>query len=204
MRDDDDLELTLPGGDPPDAKAEAFYRWIGVCIKEWADVEAELFKLCGFALKADRRQVATVFYRTPTIDSRLMLVDELLLNLLPQREKNSGRAHPDVTRWIKLRTTVKALLPVRNFLAHAPVETRIFLRFGYEDKVTASQSWLQVATSANERLRGRPKKSATNDDLEAHFKQVQAVVSELRAYLDHLAGAQPAAPAQHSTRQNQD
>jgi hypothetical protein len=39
---------------------------IGVCIKEWAEIENLLFQLCVAVLKAETRHVSIIFYRTPT------------------------------------------------------------------------------------------------------------------------------------------
>jgi hypothetical protein len=53
-------------------RRDEFYKLFGQCIKKWADVEGTLFELCVRCLKTSRRQAAAiVYYKSPTIDSRL-------------------------------------------------------------------------------------------------------------------------------------
>lgn len=64
---------------------EEFLMWIGTCITAWAKVEEQLFGICEHCLGARTDRAAIVYYRTPTIDSRVLLVDELVRTVLPKR-----------------------------------------------------------------------------------------------------------------------
>jgi hypothetical protein len=46
--------------------SDEFYKWVGICIKEWATIEARLYDICALALKVNPKQVAIVYGRTPT------------------------------------------------------------------------------------------------------------------------------------------
>jgi len=37
----------------PDKEHDEFFKWIGICIKEWAKIEGELFEICKIVLRAD-------------------------------------------------------------------------------------------------------------------------------------------------------
>jgi hypothetical protein len=58
-----------------------FYWLLGIEITIWAQLEEQLFNMCAQVLKAARHHVAIVYYRTPTLDARLTLVDELTSGL---------------------------------------------------------------------------------------------------------------------------
>jgi hypothetical protein len=45
---------------------DEFFKWVGMCIKEWANIESRLYDLCALILKADPKHVAIVYYRTRT------------------------------------------------------------------------------------------------------------------------------------------
>ena len=146
-------------------RRDEFYRLIGKCIKEWAHVENELFEICVLALKVPRKQAAIIYYKSPSIDARLNLADELLPASLPppQRpKKDGGHDPPLVSRWKKISGDIRELLPIRNLLAHAPVRQVTSTRprpslaqKGAPAGVTFLPTWLEVAMSANEELRGR-------------------------------------------------
>ena len=61
---------------------QEFYTVVGRCIAEWGNVEDWLFKLCRECL-GPYEQSAIVYYRTPGVDVRLKLVDELVRSILP-------------------------------------------------------------------------------------------------------------------------
>jgi hypothetical protein len=87
-------------------------------------VEARLFDLCHLALRTSQECVAIIYYRTPTINSRIELVDELLSTILPKKEKTSGsHDHPAVKEWKEIKKRIIGHLPVRNSIAHHPLDT---------------------------------------------------------------------------------
>jgi hypothetical protein len=93
-------------------RRDEFYKLIGQCIKKWADVETQLFELCVLALKSPGQQAAIVYYKSPTINSRLTLVDELLRAILPPRDReDGGHDHPLVSEWIDIFREIEAQAP---------------------------------------------------------------------------------------------
>jgi hypothetical protein len=108
---------------------DAFFTWVGKCITSWSRVEDHLFEICHKVLGCTKRRAAIVYYRTPTIDARLSLTDELLLSLLPKKDPPiGGHDHADVRAWNDIRKSIIALLPDRNRIAHHPVQESAFGR----------------------------------------------------------------------------
>ncbi len=174
----------------PSKQYEEFYKWVGICIKAWATVEDRLFDLCKFALKADPKHVSIIYYRTPTIDSRLNLTTDLIESILPKRERpDGGHEHPTVIIiWRKLVKDIKDLLSIRNQLAHASVGVVISSKIRIEDNsLISEESWLQVFTSQNEKLRGTEKPPIKDSELPAHYAAVQDLVKRLAEFLELLA-----------------
>ena len=184
-----------------------FYQLIGKCIKEWANVEEKLFDLFVFVLDAPRKQAAIVYYKSPTIDTRLNLTDELVRAKLPERiRKNGGKDHPHLVVWTKLNTAIKDLLPPRNQLAHAPVrevekiERRASLASG--DVFATLATWLEIVESKGERLRGRgEKKPIRTKDLTTHLKEVEDLSVRISVFHGLIAAKPPEEPAPHKSPQ---
>jgi hypothetical protein len=97
--------------------ADEFFTWLGKCITAWASVENHLFEICVSSLGTTKHRAAIVYYRTPSLDARLELTNELVLTVLPARER-------DVKIWDNIKKEIKSLSPIRNRLAHHPVEQR--------------------------------------------------------------------------------
>lgn len=161
---------------------DEFYQWVGRCIKEWARAEGTLFDICHRILRTELKRAAIVYYRTPTIDARLSLADELVLTALPQRQRHDGgHDHPDVVRWKQIVKDIRELLPIRNILAHARVgRPKCSASFGTDDGIEhVEATWLEVATSSLEQLRGRPEISIIDRHLPDHFEDVKETLSNL-------------------------
>jgi hypothetical protein len=161
-----------------------------MCIKEWANIESRLYDLCALILKADPKHVAIVYYRTPNIDARLSLTNELVLASMPR---------PDRV-WAKLIADIRSLLKTRNLLAHAPVgEAHSTEWVEYERGTEPVESrWFHVTTSYGERLRGRQTESIDQPDLPYHFENIQAVETRLDAFISGLkASAKKGLRAKH-------
>src|ERR1700730_102814 len=106
---------------PPQMPKHEVYPRVGHCITAWANVERQLFSLCNFALGAGQERAAIIYFRTPTLDSRLDLVEELIQTKLPRRmREDGGHDHPLVTEWKTIIKDVKDLLQTRNFIANQP------------------------------------------------------------------------------------
>ena len=191
-------------------RRDEFYQLIGKCIKEWANVEQKLFELCVFALNAPRTQAAVVYYKTPTIDARLTLTDELVRVILPKKERpDGGKDHKWVVTWAKLYTDIKDLLPERNLLAHAPVRevetVQTLLSLTGEMRISTLASWLEIVMSEGEKLRGKADKPPIRaQHLKSHLEAVKLLAARISVFHGTIAAEPPATPSQNSTAPRQD
>jgi hypothetical protein len=170
------------------AQQREFYQLVGHCIKAWASIEDQLFAACDLILKTNPRLVAIIFYRTPTIDTRLQLTSELLQCVLPQREKaGSGRDHPIVAQWKQFEKEIRELLPIRNLLAHSPVwmvvnSPAVFDSVG---NITSPVT-MAIATSPKERLRGRDPRQISDHELLSHLETINTIRANLAQFISGL------------------
>jgi hypothetical protein len=163
---------------PPSTNAE-FHMYVGFCITAWANVEEHLFRICARVLNTAEERAAIVYYRTPTLDTRLQLTDELVRTVLPKRtRKSGGHDHPDVIAWNDLKNDIKNELSTRSRIAHNPVSDRRFLPPPKEGELRGLlhlYSWLEIYVSDAEKLRGRHDdiQPLRVDDLSSHCTTVQ-------------------------------
>jgi hypothetical protein len=181
------LDFAMLGSSP--VSTEDFFIWLGKCITSWARVEDHLFEICVQSLGATRQRTAIVYYRTPTIDARLKLTDELVRTVLPKK-KGGDHDHSDVKIWDCLRKRIGSLLPTRNRLAHNPVASKQILPVPFSpiDSEAVSHlltlSWYESYVSDAERLRGHHDnvKPLTEPDLSTHRLEVEMVINELEIF----------------------
>jgi hypothetical protein len=99
-----------------------FYALLGRCISGWSYVDQALFNIMQSCLAPHYEQSAIIYFRTPGLEIRLNLTDELVRSLLPGREKKPGEHDPpSVKEWSAICKSIKALLPERRQLAHHSV-----------------------------------------------------------------------------------
>lgn len=185
------------------APADDFFAWLGKCITAWARVEDHLFEICVHSLGATKQRTAIVYYRTPTLDGRLNLTDELVRTVLPIREKKrGGHDHEDVLAWKKVRNEITSLLPTRNRLAHHPVLEKQAIQVSVPYAVPISSaasdllggfSWYESYVSDAERLRGRHEdvKPLTAPDLSSHRVDVEMLITTLEIFRIHVLAKYP-------------
>jgi hypothetical protein len=89
-------------------KADKFCMYLGMCITEWSRVEDQLFKLCRDILATTTEQTAIIYYRTPTLDSRLDLAHERMDTIFPVPESGKHR-HDDYKIWKEFTTRLKSI-----------------------------------------------------------------------------------------------
>lgn len=168
-----------------------FYTSLGVCIAAWSKVEDGLFNIFHLAMRCDKKLAAIVFYRTPTIDLRLKLTDEIVCAALPKPKRaNGGHNDPLVVEWKKISVQITAIVPERNAMAHNEVR-RNFIVYGSpsHDKQRIDGPYFEIVESSGELLRGRgskiPKLYATN--LMEHKEKVDKLWQRLTAFRRALA-----------------
>lgn len=180
---------------PAFSPEDEFHMWIGKCITAWAKVEEHLFDICVKSLGTTQQKAAIVYFRTPTLDTRLKLVDELVRTVLPKRErKDGGHDHEDVKTWNKFRKQIGEILPVRNRLAHHPVFQKaigplpppIYSSAAATDLFTFS--WFESYMSEPEQLRESDKelKPLMTGDLSSHRIETELVITNLEIFRRHV------------------
>jgi hypothetical protein len=162
---------------------DQFTLMVGNCITQWALVEDALFEICWRALQSPRERAAIVYYRSPTIDTRMNLTDELVRSALPKRERQSGgHDHPDIKLWDKLVSDFKKLLRIRSQIAHQPLMWRLG-QTGAADPAGRPivESWFEIYVSRTEALRaGASKyKPLRIEDLQKHLVNVSQIAGRL-------------------------
>lgn len=111
-----------------------FLMMVGKCITDWARIEEVLFYMCQEMLNVSLEQCAIIYYRTPTLETRLQLLDELMNEFFPKPERQNG-GHPpkEIKLWGKLLADIRDEMPIRNQLAHQPVGVGLFAQ-GFDEK----------------------------------------------------------------------
>src|SRR5215469_12623611 len=93
---------------------DEFMLMLGNCVTEWSNVEHWLFNICLRCLGCHPVKAAIVYYRTPNIEARLSLTDELVQATLPRPERKSGgHPHADLKLWREIEAEFRVLLPIR-------------------------------------------------------------------------------------------
>jgi hypothetical protein len=171
---------------PPPVKATpsevAFLMYVGYCITTWADVEEKLFKIFWRATNCPKKQAAIIYYRTPTLDARLSLTDELVKHALPKPEKKSGgHPHRDVKKWNDIEANFRQLLTVRRRIAHHPFKSQSFPKGG---GLLSGYTWVEIYVSEEEKLRGRSDtvKPLLLGDLQSHHILILGLASSLEIF----------------------
>src|SRR5580704_6556881 len=166
------------------------HKWVGYCITPWADVEEHLFEICGKALACAKERAAIIYYKTPTVDARLSLTDELARSVLPKPKRKSGdHPHADVTTWAELRNRIRSNLETRNRIAHDPVHKReitVPLRYApaFPGTHSLSATVFESNVSQNEMLRGKDdgSKPLFSGDIMAHFFIAKGLANETQNF----------------------
>jgi hypothetical protein len=164
---------------------DEFLKNVGMCITDWSFIEDKLFELCYLSLKAPRVQASIVYYRTPTIDSRLSLVDELITAVLPKKKSGEHSGELEI-KWKKILAEIKELLPERNALAHYPVKEIISVPENFLIALSENYSKRPRKYSAiphkNEQLRGRKGRTMDADMLPKHLQKLGRLEFDLHKF----------------------
>jgi hypothetical protein len=193
--------FTLTDDPFPDREHEDFYKWVGVCIKEWTNIEKALFYFCSFVLKSETKHVAIIYYRTPSLEGRLSLTDDLIRSLFPK--KPGEHDHSILVTWAEILSDIRSLVPIRNALAHWPVRYKRSIQARATDsgvaEIISEQTWMEIATSANERLKKGTEQSYRFDDLIKHRTDVRALWDRMEALSKALEQTLPSKSSPKNT-----
>ncbi len=182
-----------------------FHQTMGECIANWAHVEDRLFHYCWAVLGCTKQQAAIVYCKTPTIDSRLVLVTELLPTIFPEIPTNGHQGPYPIQIWTGIAEAMRKLLKTRNKIAHQPALPNVVwgehLEGAPEVAVEISEtprtlSWYEIYESHSELARGRGEPtSLTITELKKHRVDVAGLVFNLVTfYQDHVLKHAPESP----------
>lgn len=190
--------MTNQGRNTIEQQADEFYRWLGLCITSWAHVEDQLFHYCWAILGGSKQRAAIVFFRTPTLETRVALIDELLPTILPAIPKNGHKGPYAIKTWSEIKADYSVLIPIRNKLAHNQALPNV----AWGDRLAAAPksakpitedglklSWYEVYESHAKIARGDkdPGAPITLDDLKEHQRGVAGLTAKLIIfYQDHV------------------
>ena len=104
-----------------DVTRDEFHMMIGYCIAEWAGIDDELFRIFQHCIGAKGKQAAIVYYRTPGLNVRLGLVDEIVKSVLPQTQSGKPK-DPHLKRWKAINKNCEELFKTRRRIAHQPAQ----------------------------------------------------------------------------------
>jgi hypothetical protein len=200
--------MAAPPSRPGQERGDQFMTMVGNCITEWANVEEALFSICWLCLGCTKEKAAIVYYRTPYIDVRMSLVDELVKSTLPKKDRQSGgHDHPDVRRWDRVERDFRDLQHIRRRIAHHPV---IMTRNPFRDDHNSSsigETSFGIYVSQSEAARGRSTnlRPLTINDLHRHLQKVNLVTEELHQFVQnvlprHIGASPPPEPPPNRTQ----
>lgn len=202
---------------PAKEVADKFFALIGVCVTEWAGIDEwifRLFKQCVFP----ERQAAIIYYRSPGLNIRLSLTDEILKSVFPKPRKKVG-SHPSAIEqeWNTLKKDIEGQLGIRRRIAHQPIKInsgwlghflhgRTTLAGNDFDPEELADSWFSIYATEHERMREKEANSEPLklDDLKTHLKTLSSLTPRLVTFSDNLQewlSAKPSQPVPQPSRE---
>jgi hypothetical protein len=194
--------------DPPrswEQLFDEFHTQIGYCITEWAVVDNELFRIFQDCLGGPIEQAAIAYYRTPALDLRFGLTDEIVQSALPKKtRKSGGHDHPSIKVWKVATADFKKLLAIRRRIAHHPVMEKVdppSTTFGPEGP---PRSWFEIYVGQHEQLRSKSADlpALAIDDLNEHWRAVYALSDKLRHFYQDVLIKRREEPLPPTPQQN--
>lgn len=185
--------------------ADEFHMMLGHCIAVWAEVDDELFRIFRHCV-GPYEQCSIIYYKTPGLNMRLGLTDELVRSILPKKtRKSGGHDHPDVKAWDKTKLGFGELLAVRRRIAHLPVEMRQvappFNNTMFAGAGMLAEPWFEINFSKHERMRNGTKetKPLKLADLTRHLVTTTVLRDQLSLFFQtvlakHASPSPPQAP----------
>jgi hypothetical protein len=164
-----------------DPERDAHLLELGRAIAEWANVEEQLYHIVQSVLGCAAQRAAIVFYRTPTLESRIQLADDLLQTVFPQTSDNPGsQPHPGYAVWTQIQKDLRKETPIRNRLAHQPVELRAAVWQHKSGEISIGPLKIVTATSLAEAM----KKGIGDEPLD--FEHIKSHIVRVSAFPGRL------------------
>jgi hypothetical protein len=189
--------MTTPTSKAWQELGDEFHMMVGYCIAQWASVDNELFRIFRECI-GPYEQSVIVYYRTPGLDVRLSLVDEIVKSVLPKpSRKSGGHDHSSVISWKSAIAGFRDLLSIRRRIAHHPIAIRHEpFRAGVSRAGEAPPSWFEIYVSQHEQLRANDLPALKVKDLRSHQAAVVSLRDRLhRFFYDVLTKPKPTSSA---------
>jgi hypothetical protein len=169
-----------------EANRDEFHRLVGYCITAWAEVDDQLFRIFRDCL-GPYDQSAIIYYRTPGLDVRLALVDEIVITTLLPSWERPGTTDPRVKAWKAAIKDFRNLLAVRHRIAHQPVG------MGHSPSGGYSLAPFEIQVSEHESLRDKAARlrPLQTEDLEQHKAGIEKLRDRLRSFFENVLTKRP-------------
>jgi len=157
-------------------EARPFYEMMGMCIASWADVDEELFAIFHRCMGAPEPQCAIAYFKTPSLEARRTLTEEVVLSVLPKK-KPGQHDHASVRAWNAAVEDFQDLLRTRGKIAHHK------MRLVMEGGPRGRKTWFQLYMNYSEQQCGRNASAILKDaDLQHHLDSTTALERRLYAF----------------------
>jgi hypothetical protein len=176
---------------------DEFHMMIGYCIVAWSEVDNELFNIFHECV-GTRTHSAIIYYRTPGLDIRFALVDEIVKSVLPSPDESTGsHSHETKKAWNAAIKGYDKLLQVRRRIAHNPILPRQDAPDHKQAPAhTEPPSWYEIYVGHNEGLRERSAKlrPLRIEELRKHHHDVIDLKRRLIDFFFNVLTSLPEAP----------
>lgn len=172
---------------PDVPEAIEFFRWLGMCVANWAFVDRALYQIFHHTVGLEQKQSALFYYGDRTFGRRLGLVDRALKAELPKQDF--------LDEWRPLFNRTTELSHTRNILVHHPTLRVGTSRGGKPFDVfhIYIEPYERVLNNDYPGLLG--KDSLEIDDLKTHEHDVLNLNTELSTFAWRMGGLRAAKKA---------
>jgi hypothetical protein len=176
-------------GMPTEEDETRFYAALGRAITNWAELEDVLFRMVHVILGCTQERAAIVFFRTPTLESRLTLTSDLVDSFFSKHAPGE-QPDPRIKSWKAISKQIRDQVPTRNHLAHHPVEP--ILEFAADESEIVIKHGSRTSSSELLRKRQDEPDIHTLEDILKHRRTVQRIANALRNFQRMHVREQPA------------
>jgi hypothetical protein len=199
---------------PGQQESDEFHMMLGYCIAAWADVDDLLFRIFRDCV-GPTLQCAIIYYKTPGLEARFSLTDEIVRSVLPKK-KPGAHDHPSVKTWDKTIKVRQELLAMRRRIAHHPVTMQIKysspsmfgvtplgrMRLGASVERISSSPELYATQHEKLRRRSADLPALRLKDLEDHLIAVGALADGLLRFLIEVLSVLLSKPSKEPSSPN--
>jgi hypothetical protein len=170
--------------DPNTPEAIEFYRWLGICIGNWAYIDRRLYQIFHHATGFDQKQSALIYYGNRAFNQRLRMVDNSIRMFWPKEQHKA--------EWRPIYDKVESLSHTRNIFAHQPTMRRGTARDGKPFDIYSIhiEPYERVLNNDYPGLLGKDELGV--EDLRQHDLDITQLEELLHNFAWHLGGERAA------------